>query len=103
MCVAYPGIVEKIEGRSALVNFSGNIVRAASGFVAPQVGDRVLVHAGYIMQKVSKSEAEELQELFDELEQTVADKDRMKTNGSDDSGRRSDESEQERTTANEDE
>ena len=67
MCVAYPGIVEKIDNKSALVNFKGNRVHAASGLVNPKVGDRVLVHAGYIMQVVSKTEAEELEELFDEL------------------------------------
>ena len=35
MCVAYPGIVEQTDGRTASVNFRGNIVRAAAGFVDP--------------------------------------------------------------------
>ncbi len=69
MCVAYPGIVEKTEGDFALVNFRGNLVRAASGFVNPKPGERVLVHAGYIMQVVSKSEAEELEELLKEIDE----------------------------------
>ena len=68
MCVAYPGIVEQTDGRTASVNFRGNIVRAAAGFVDPKVGDRVLVHAGYIMQVVSQSEAEELEQLLAEME-----------------------------------
>ncbi len=67
MCVAYPGIVEGLDGDIALVNFSGNVVRAAAGFVHPKVGERVLVHAGYVMQVVSESEANELQELMDEI------------------------------------
>ncbi len=68
MCVALPGIVkEKIDDRYAFVDFSGNIVKAASGLVDISPGDRVLVHAGCIIQKVSEKEAQELEELFEEL------------------------------------
>ena len=67
MCVAYPGVVERLEGKTALVNFRGNVVKVAAGFVNPKVGERVLVHAGYIMQVVSQSEAEELEQLLEEV------------------------------------
>ena len=33
MCVALPGLIEKIEDSIATVNFSGNIVRAHTGVV----------------------------------------------------------------------
>ncbi len=71
MCVALPGIVESIDENDAVVNFSENKVKAALGFVEPKIGDRVLVHAGYIMQIISKSEADELAELLDEIKELV--------------------------------
>jgi Hydrogenase maturation factor len=67
MCVALPGVVKKTEDGFALVDFSGNTVNAATGLVDVSVGDRVLVHAGCIIQKVQKEEAEELEELFAEI------------------------------------
>ncbi len=67
MCVALPGEVKEIKDGYAVVDFSGNTVNAATGLVDVAVGDRVLVHAGCIIQKVQKEEAEELEELFAEL------------------------------------
>lgn len=64
MCVALPGTVTKVSGNTAEVDFSGNKISAAAGLLDVKVGDRVLVHAGCILQVVSKSEAEELEELL---------------------------------------
>ena len=64
MCVALPGVIKEINKDIAVVDFSGNTVNAATGLVDVAVGDRVLVHAGCIIQKVQKEEAEELEELF---------------------------------------
>ena len=71
MCVALPGTVLKVEDESAIVDFSGNKVNARTGLVDVKAGDRVLVHAGCILQKVSRSEAEELEQLFEELEEAA--------------------------------
>lgn len=68
MCVALPGRVTAVEGGSALVDFSGNLVRAQAGLVPVREGDWVLVHAGCILQTVSSGEAEELTEIFREVE-----------------------------------
>lgn len=68
MCVALPGRVVALRGRTALVDFSGNTVEAQAGLVDVQVGDYVLLHAGCILQKVTASEAEELAEIFREVE-----------------------------------
>jgi len=65
MCVALPGKIEKIEENIASVNFSGNLVRAHTGVVDVSVGDFVLVHAGLIIQKLEKEEAENIKELFE--------------------------------------
>lgn len=69
MCVAIPGKVVELRGRTALVDFSGNTVEAQAGFVNVQVGDYVLLHAGCIIQTVAANEAEELAEIFREVEQ----------------------------------
>lgn len=69
MCVAMPGKVVELYGKDALVDFSGNRVRAAAGLVPLKVGDYVLVHAGCILQKLSADEAQDLMDLFEELEE----------------------------------
>ena len=52
MCVALPGTVTELNGTRATVDFSGNIVEAEAGLVKVKVGDRVLVHAGCIIQNM---------------------------------------------------
>lgn len=69
MCVALPGIIEKIEDSIATVNFSGNIVRAHTGVVKVAVGDYVLVHAGLVIQKLDKEEADNMRELFEAIKE----------------------------------
>lgn len=68
MCVAMPGKVIELYEKEALVDFSGNRVRALSGLVPLAVGDYVLVHAGCILQKLSQGEAADMMELFEEIE-----------------------------------
>ena len=68
MCVALPGRVIGIEGTTATVDFSGNIVKAEAGLVKVSVGDRVLVHAGCIIQTMDDDTADEIEEMFREIE-----------------------------------
>ncbi len=68
MCVALPGRVIKIDGSKATVDFSGNTVEAEAGLVKIKIGDRVLVHAGCIIQTMTDDEADEIEELFREIE-----------------------------------
>ncbi|MCI7131868.1 MAG: HypC/HybG/HupF family hydrogenase formation chaperone [Lachnospiraceae bacterium] len=68
MCVALPGKVVEIYEKDALVDFNGNRVRAIAGLVPIAVGDYVLVHAGCILQKLSAGEAQDMIDLFEELE-----------------------------------
>ncbi|MDD6351754.1 MAG: HypC/HybG/HupF family hydrogenase formation chaperone [Lachnospiraceae bacterium] len=70
MCVALPGKVIQVmsKDRKAKVDFNGNTVDARTGFVEIKPGDYVLVHAGCILQKMTKDEAEEMTELFTTLE-----------------------------------
>lgn len=68
MCVAIPGKVIEIMDETAKVDFNGNCVNAMTGLVSVQIGDYVLVHAGCIIQKLLKQEAEELIDLMREVE-----------------------------------
>ncbi len=68
MCVAIPGKVIKMDGTKATVDFSGNIVVAEAGLVDVKIGDRVLVHAGCIIQTMDDKLADEMEELFNEIE-----------------------------------
>jgi len=63
MCVALPGKVIEIKERDAIVDFNGNQVAARAGLVDVKVGDYVLVHAGCVIQKVSKQDMEDLESL----------------------------------------
>ncbi len=67
MCVAYPGTVLAVKDRTALVDFSGTKVEALTGLVRTKPGDRVLVHAGCVLQVLPPEEADEMQALFDEI------------------------------------
>ncbi|WP_026515827.1 HypC/HybG/HupF family hydrogenase formation chaperone [Butyrivibrio sp. MC2021] len=68
MCVAIPGTVIKLDGTKATVDFAGNIVNAEAGLVNVKVGDKVLVHAGCIIQTMDEKLANEMEELFNEIE-----------------------------------
>ena len=68
MCVAIPGRIIELNGTKATVDFSGNTVEAEAGLVKVKIGDRVLVHAGCIIQTMSEDEADEIEELFREIE-----------------------------------
>ena len=67
MCVAAPGKILSING-TATVAYSGNRVPANLGVVKAQVGDWVLVHAGLVIQVLSESQAQEMNDLLAELE-----------------------------------
>jgi hydrogenase expression/formation protein HypC len=72
MCVALPGKVVKLEGTTATVDFSGNIVKAEAGLVKVKVGEKVLVHAGCIIQTMDEDTAAEIEEMFKEIEDLEA-------------------------------
>ena len=67
MCVALPGTVIEKKNGYAIVDLSGNRVKARTGFVDVEVGDPVLVHAGCVLQKLSKNESDDLTELMKEV------------------------------------
>ena len=68
MCIAVPGRVAEIMGNKARVDFNGNLVDVNTGLVEVQIGQYVLVHAGCAIEVMDHDQAQELLELFGELE-----------------------------------
>ena len=52
----------------AKVDFNGNVVNAEAGLVDIKIGDKVLVHAGLIIQTMDDDLASEMDELYREIE-----------------------------------
>ena len=69
MCIAIPGKDLELSGSSARVDFNGNIVNVNTGLVEPHVGQYVLVHAGCAIEVMEQDKANEIIELFAELEE----------------------------------
>lgn len=72
MCLAIPGKIESLSGddpitRMGKVNFGGVIKEASLAYVPQaQVGDYVIVHAGFALSRVDEEEA---QKVFEYLKQ----------------------------------
>jgi len=70
MCLAIPMQIESVDGFMARCQAKG-IYRDVSLFMMqdelPQVGDYVMVHVGYAIQKVTESDARSAWELFDQI------------------------------------
>ena len=64
MCVAVPGRLIEIIGGRGMVDIRGNILPVELGIVNAGIGDYLLIHAGCAISVVSRSEAEELDELL---------------------------------------
>ena len=70
MCLAVPGKVIELSGVKAKVELSGNVLDADLSLIDdPGVGDWVLLHAGFAIEKLDPAEAEETLRLFSEMEE----------------------------------
>jgi len=69
MCLAIPARVIQIGEQNLGLVEMGGVVREASFMLLPDVrlGDYVLLHAGYALQKVDEAEAEETLRLLSEM------------------------------------
>jgi hydrogenase expression/formation protein HypC len=68
MCWAIPVQIDDIDGKMARVELSGTTREIGLQLVDnPEMGDWVLVHAGFAIQKLDEEEARERLELWDEM------------------------------------
>jgi hydrogenase expression/formation protein HypC len=69
MCIALPGRVVRIDGKTAEIDYSGLRTTVALGLVDARAGDYVLVHAGCAIEVMAPELARDLLELVRELEE----------------------------------
>ena len=74
MCLAIPALIKSIDGDEAEVELGG-VSRRASLMLTPEakVGDYILLHAGYAINVVDQSEAEETLNILREMAQLATD------------------------------
>ena len=69
MCLAIPGQIVSKEAGMGLIDIRGNRMRAGLLLVPEaQVGDWVLVHAGFAITQLTPEDAAESNALFDQIE-----------------------------------
>lgn len=64
MCIASSGVVIEKKGHKATVDFGGNVIEAEAGLTDCKKGDKVLVHAGCIIQTLTLDEVQEMDEIM---------------------------------------
>lgn len=72
MCLSIPGKIIEINGEMAKVSVGGSVVNTGLHLIDDaRVGDYVLVHTGFALQKISEEEALETLKLIQELENSA--------------------------------
>ena len=67
MCLAMPAKILSIDGDEAEVDFGGAIRKTNLSMVDAKVGEYVIIHAGFAIQKVDEEEARETLSLWNEF------------------------------------
>ncbi len=68
MCLAVPGEIVVLEGAIGKVDFGSGVIRDVNmSMLEVTIGDFVIVHAGFAIQKLNEEEAKETLRLFEEL------------------------------------
>lgn len=70
MCLALPGKIIQIEGKTSIVEILGVKREVSMELIKDyEVGEYVLIHAGCAIQKIDEEEAIKTEELFRELKE----------------------------------
>uniref|UniRef100_A0A7C4EM49 HypC/HybG/HupF family hydrogenase formation chaperone n=1 Tax=Thermodesulfovibrio aggregans TaxID=86166 RepID=A0A7C4EM49_9BACT len=69
MCLAVPSKIIEIDGYNATVDVMGLRKKISLMLLPdePKIGDYVLVHAGFAINKIESSEAEQALKLYEEI------------------------------------
>ncbi len=68
MCLAIPGKITEINGDTALIDYDCVKKKANISFIDCKVGDYVLVHVGFAIQKVDEEKARDAYNLLSQLD-----------------------------------
>jgi len=68
VCLAYPGKIISIKGDRAAVDYGGIIKEANVSLTKVKVGDFVIVHAGFAIQKLTDEEAWDAIKFYEQNE-----------------------------------
>ncbi len=71
MCVAIPGKIIEIHGDTAKADIMGNIFEANISLVDAKLGDYILIHAGFAIEVVQVDQAQEMIDIFAELDEVI--------------------------------
>jgi len=74
MCVAFEGVVVSADrlSQDVTVDYMGSRIHARGCFIPVKPGDHVMVHAGCVIQKVTRDEHETMTDLNDLLREVGA-------------------------------
>ena len=67
MCLAIPGIVNRIEGRQVWVKYPNVINKAMLAEEEIRVGDWVMVQMGLVVRKLDEKQASEMMKAWEEV------------------------------------
>ena len=68
MCLSIPAKIVKLDGNAATVDVMGNRREADVSLVEePQLGDYVLMHAGFAIEKMTAEDAAETLKIWEEI------------------------------------
>jgi hydrogenase expression/formation protein HypC len=74
MCLSIPAKIVSINGSMAQVSSGGAIFSAGLHMIENvKIGDYILLHAGFAIQKIDEKEAEETLRLFEEMKDSLND------------------------------
>jgi len=72
MCLSIPARIVSIEGSMADVSAGGAIFKAGMQMIEnPEVGDYILLHAGFAIQKISEEDAVETLKVLREIDEAM--------------------------------
>jgi hydrogenase expression/formation protein HypC len=72
MCLSIPAKIMSIDGSMAEVSVGGSLFKAGLHMIEnAKVGDYILLHAGFAIQKISEEEAAETLKILKEMNDTL--------------------------------
>ena len=67
MCLAVPAKVVELDDSTAKVDYGGITRKISTALVDVKVGDYVIIHAGFAIEKIHEQEAKKTIELWNEI------------------------------------